>query len=45
LAEAEKLVATAATDPALIDHARHHAEQVLDEFFAGKGWEVRVRWE
>jgi hypothetical protein len=45
LSDAEKIVTRAARDPPLLDHSRRHAERVLGEFFARKGWNVRVRWE
>jgi hypothetical protein len=43
-AEAQRTVAAAAADPAVVARARGHAERVLRAHFAAVGWDVRVRW-
>ena len=42
--DAERLVATAGSDAALLGRCRHDAERLLGAFFRATGWTVRVRW-
>jgi hypothetical protein len=44
LRDTQQFVADAAAEPALIERARHQAEQVLGSFFKAVGWTVTVRW-
>ena len=44
-ADAQRIVADAAADPALLARARHQAEATLATFFAAGGWAVDVRWD
>jgi hypothetical protein len=42
--DAQRFVAAACDDPAIIARSRQHAEQMLAAFFAAMGWKVSVRW-
>jgi hypothetical protein len=42
--DAQRFVATACGDPAIIARSRQQAEQVLRAFFRAVGWTVSVRW-
>ena len=41
---AQRLVAAAGRDPALLDRSRPHPERMLACFYAALGWHVTVRW-
>jgi hypothetical protein len=43
--DAQRFVAAACNDPALIARSRQQAEQVLAAFFKAMGWTVAVRWQ
>jgi hypothetical protein len=42
--EAQRLIAAAYEDPALVSRSRRQAEAVLATFFKAMGWEVSVKW-
>ena len=42
--QAQRLVAAAGRDPALLDRSRPQAERVLACFYEALGWHVTVRW-
>ena len=42
--QAQRLVAAAGRDPALLDRSRPQAERVLTCFYEALGWHVTVRW-
>jgi hypothetical protein len=42
--DAQRVIADAAEDPALVDRARAQAERVLRSFFAALGSDVDIRW-
>ena len=43
--DAQRFVAAAADDPAMIARSRQQAEQVLAAFFKATGWTVTVKWQ
>ena len=43
-ADAQRIIAEAAVEPAGIDRARRQAESVLRAFFEAMGWIVEIRW-
>jgi len=44
MAEAQDLVASAASNNDADEHARQHAEILLGAFFRSIGWDVQIRW-
>jgi hypothetical protein len=43
-AQAQRLVAAAGSDPALLDRSRPQTERLVASFFEALGWHVTVRW-
>ena len=44
-AEAQRTLALAAADVALMQRSKGQAEEVISSFFGGAGWSVTVRWK
>lgn len=43
--DAQRILATAAQNDALITKGCHHTQQVIDNFFGALGWQIQIQWD